>query len=789
MLAVGAWWLAGCGEQDLYKPPVSPYEIVGTLPLPSEPQDVALLGQRAYLAGGEAGLLVVDVSDPANPQLLTMLDTKKFAESIRVATVPYAQGFMDVAFVVEGTEGITTYNVTNPDSAYSFEQGTTAVDGNGLFIEIPEDPTEPFIVYLAENWKGLRIFESDPNIPGLLRYNGVFSYTRGYAKAVAVKEGFAYVADNEMGVAVLDVRQRVLGLVRVVSATDTEGKAQGIDVAGSYAYVADGKAGLAVLEIHEGDPPIPVGRLELPGDSRDIVVREGVAFIAAEDGGVHIVDVSDPAHPVLLGTNVTSYAVGVDVGEEGLVAVADRYDGLVLLAGPHRFPDHTPPASVGDLAATPEDSTSVRLTWTAPGDDLYRGQAASYDIRYALAPIEEATWPSATAVEGEPDPLPAGNPQSFVVTGLSPETHYYFALKTLDEAGNVSHLSNVTEATTPRGNVPPALTDLSVTPEVGEPGTTFTFRVTYTDGDGDLPSTAEVLIRGEAHPMELESGEVETGAVYAYSTTLDRGSYDYAFRFDDGHGHLVVTRIVQGPWVGTIFQMGSPPDEPGRDTDETLHTVVLTRNFWISDHEVTQEEYEAVMGTNPSRIKDPQRPVENVTWFDAIAYCNARSLQEGLEPAYEIDGETVTWNPDADGYRLPTEAEWEYACRAGTQTAFSGGPITEEYCGLDPVLDALGWYCGNAEDTTHPVKQKQPNAMGLYDMHGNVWEWCWDRYTEDLGAEVAVDPQGPTTGAQRVIRGGSWYYYARECRSASRAPYWPNSGDDIVGFRVARTLP
>jgi formylglycine-generating enzyme required for sulfatase activity len=330
-----------------------------------------------------------------------------------------------------------------------------------------------------------------------------------------------------------------------------------------------------------------------------------------------------------------------------------------------------------------------------------------------------------------------------------------------------------------------------VTPEAGLVGTTFTFEVTYEDGDGDAPSETRVLVGGTPYDMALVSGDYESGALFRVAVELPVGAYDHVFSFRDGHTPVVTTPPAAGPAVGRLlFVMGSPEDEPGRDPDETRHTVVFTRRFWIEDHEVTQDGYEAVMKTNPSRFVGANRPVERVTWLDAILYCNARSTAEGYQEAYSILGTAVTWNKDANGYRLPTEAEWEAACRAGTETAFAGGAITEQGCGIDPVLDVAGWYCGNALGATHAVKGKQPNAWDppLYDMHGNVWEWCWDFYRADLGSAIAVDPEGSPGGSQRVIRGGSWYYFARDCRSASRAPYWPNSADDIVGFRVARTL-
>jgi formylglycine-generating enzyme required for sulfatase activity len=780
--------LAGCGEQDLYKPPDSPYDVVGRLSLPSNTEDVAILGSTAVVACGQAGLVVVDVSTPNRPLFVDLINTEKYAEAVKIAAVPHADRTLDIAFVVEGTEGITTYDFTDPDSLLSFGQGTTAVDGNGLFIEVPEDPTEPFVVYLAENWKGLRIFESVPGVPGLLQYNGVFSSTRGYAKSVSVRDGFAYVADDEMGLAVLDVRVRVLGSVKVLSACDSPGNARGIDIEGDHAFIADGPQGLVVMRIDGAAEPVPVGQLMLPGYCRAIVVRDQRAFIAAQDGGIHIVDVSSPSAPVLLGTVVTSYAVGVATSKNGVVAVADRDEGLIVLGGGGAFRDAIPPGAVPDLVATPLQATAVRLQWRAPGDDRFYGTASLYDIRYASEAITEESWDLATACEGEPTPEPSGTSQTFVVAGLVPATEYFFALRTADAASNWSVISNSPSALTPEGNVAPTLSDPVVQPAAGSPLTLFTFEVVYTDGDGDEPTEAAVHIDGTPHAMTYVTGAIPDGALYRYETTLASGQYEHSFAFNDGHHPTVTTPVAQGPLVGEVFTMGSPAGEPGRDVDEVQHLVLLSREVAFSDHEVTQAEYDSIMGANPSRFVDPDRPVENVTWHDAIAYCNGRSSRDGYTPAYLVNGPDVTWDPDADGYRLPTEAEWEWACRAGSATAFANGPITEETCTLDPVLDAIGWYCGNAGSATHLVKGKAANAWNLYDMHGNVWEWCWDWYVADLGDDAVADPSGPASGSQRVIRGGSWYYFARDCRSASRAPYWPNSKDDIVGFRVVRTI-
>jgi formylglycine-generating enzyme required for sulfatase activity len=168
--------------------------------------------------------------------------------------------------------------------------------------------------------------------------------------------------------------------------------------------------------------------------------------------------------------------------------------------------------------------------------------------------------------------------------------------------------------------------------------------------------------------------------------------------------------------------------------------------------------------------------VECVSWYDAIEYCNKRSQREGLTPAYTINGTNVTWNRSANGYRLPTEAEWEYACRAGTTTAYNTGAS---------ITDNMGWYRENSGDTTHPVGQKPANAWGLYDMHGNVREWCWDWYG-DYSDEAQTDPMGAPSGSDRVPRGGSWYNSAQYVRSASRNYYSLSDRDYGLGFRVAR---
>ena len=248
------------------------------------------------------------------------------------------------------------------------------------------------------------------------------------------------------------------------------------------------------------------------------------------------------------------------------------------------------------------------------------------------------------------------------------------------------------------------------------------------------------------------------------------------------------------------FLMGSPEDEPGRFSDETQHPVTLTRPFYLSNHLVTQKEWLATLGWNDSRFTgDLNRPVENVSWFDCIEYCNALSVLDRLVPAYTVSDRRyerdhliyadVTWDAEANGYRLPTDAEWEYACRAGTTTAFYNGEIsvhgTSTRCIEDYGLNDISWYCANSGGQTHPVRTKPANDWGLYDMAGNVMEWCWDWFA-DLTAEPAVDPTGPADGTMRLWRGGGWNYDARHCRSAQRGKDRPEGYWSNLGVRVCR---
>jgi formylglycine-generating enzyme required for sulfatase activity len=292
-----------------------------------------------------------------------------------------------------------------------------------------------------------------------------------------------------------------------------------------------------------------------------------------------------------------------------------------------------------------------------------------------------------------------------------------------------------------------------------------------------------------------------TGSVYAVQYTLDLAqtnswtslafvqlpATNYLFIDTTGpaKGNRFYRALPQAAPTNMVFippnafLLGSPTNEIGHAADEGPQmAVTITHGFWMGKFEATQGEYLAVIGSNPSGFPgDLNRPVENVSWLDATNYCarlTQRELAAGRIPA-------------GSQYRLPTEAEWEYAARAGTSTRFSYGD--------DPNLTGLSnyaWYAVNSGNTTHPVGQKAPNRWGLYDMEGNVLEWCLDWYGPYPG-EFATDPQGPASNATgvKVIRGGAWDGFESDCRSAHRGTEGvsPFITDFILGFRIVLAAP
>ncbi len=285
--------------------------------------------------------------------------------------------------------------------------------------------------------------------------------------------------------------------------------------------------------------------------------------------------------------------------------------------------------------------------------------------------------------------------------------------------------------------------------------------------DTDEHSLGEVGLTRELEIEEMDERATTTSALAVHDGLIGGG---LVF-----HGSVVMVTVDPGE-----FWMGSADDEKGRYADETRHRVRLGRSFLVATTPVTQALYAEVAGDEPGAFVGAQLPVESVSWYDAVRFCNALSERENLEPAYRIDGTDVSRIRRALGFRLPTEAEWEYAARAGQEGAFSGSTTPGD----------VGWYWTNAGGCTQPVGKLRPNSLGLYDMTGNVWEWVWDVYGSYPGGGVTVDPTGPESGTLRVGRGGSWRDMERDVRVACRRCQTP-PGDTspTLGFRLARSLP
>jgi formylglycine-generating enzyme required for sulfatase activity len=229
--------------------------------------------------------------------------------------------------------------------------------------------------------------------------------------------------------------------------------------------------------------------------------------------------------------------------------------------------------------------------------------------------------------------------------------------------------------------------------------------------------------------------------------------------------------------AGGTFWMGSR--EGAYAANEKTHEVTV-KQFYISETEITQEVWVSVMGSNPSQFPGADRPVDNISWFDAVQFCNALSEWERLTPVYTITGDQVAWNPGADGYRLPTEAEWEYAARGGASAGSE--PLTRVYYAGGENADEIGWYDKNSGRASKPVKSKASNALGLYDMSGNVWEWVWDCYAP-YPCNPMAEPEGRVS---RVLRGGAWFTPVNLLRVTYRFWNVPAFKANTVGFRIAR---
>jgi formylglycine-generating enzyme required for sulfatase activity len=290
----------------------------------------------------------------------------------------------------------------------------------------------------------------------------------------------------------------------------------------------------------------------------------------------------------------------------------------------------------------------------------------------------------------------------------------------------------------------------------------------YLDGTPQVPvpagGTARIAdLEAGSHSLEMryENGKHEELSVTVEKDRTVQAAFSYMEMPPPPEGFVLVE-------TGT-FQMGSTD---GEVDEKPVHRVTISRYFYMSQYEVTQKQWREVMGTSPSYFTGDDLPVEQVSWYEAVEYCNRLSLKEGLTPCYSGSGDRIRCDFSANGYRLPTEAEWEYAARGGNRSqgyAYSGSN----------EAGGVGWYYENSGNRTHPVGRARPNELGLYDMSGNVWEWCWDWYADYNSS--------PILGSNRVLRGGSWRNSAGYLRAAYRKYDTPSSRGNYLGFRLVRT--
>ena len=445
--------------------------------------------------------------------------------------------------------------------------------------------------------------------------------------------------------------------------------------------------------------------------------------------------------------------------------------GMVVLALMVSCPDSGRVELGAVSALSPADGASTTDTtptfsWNAVPD------AAGYELQLAdsQAGVEAAPTQSVTDTSYTPS------------SALANEQTHYWRVRAVDGDDQKGDWSEIHSLAVSFG----AVNGLSPGDGASTTDTTPTFSWNAVPGAAGY----EIRIADSETELDKETPRPVTGTTYTPTEALTYYQFHYwQVRAKDAEGQYGAWSAAQSLGVvpqgsvhvaGGTFQMGSTDSDA--DADESPVHSVTVDSFYMAETEVTFDQYDAyctaagISKPDDSGWGRGSRPVTNVTWDDAVKYCNWLSEQEGLIPAYDINGTSVSWNQNAKGYRLPTEAEWEYAARGGAQSK------GYKYSGSNDV-DEVGWYSVNSGLKSNPVKGKKANELGLYDMSGNVWEWCWD-WPGEYSANAQTNPAGPSNGGLfRVVRGGSWGHAASSLRSAERRDYGSNYGYSYIGFR------
>ena len=436
-----------------------------------------------------------------------------------------------------------------------------------------------------------------------------------------------------------------------------------------------------------------------------------------------------------------------------------------------------------------------------------------------VAAITPSAYAGATQVLSESTAgLVAANYNKFAVTQPSGATNIWKVTSTGYLAEAVSGGGAIT-IHTPEGDLNLAAS----ADEITTSSTDTTVTISATDAAGtDITASADVVWNGVTVYYGADEIDTATGNSYKFLKAFPKGTYrlnvSVTYKGTTYSDSFTVRKTVNAyAAVPADFKKITAGNfKRAASSGATPFTVTISNDFYMCEHEVTQSEYAAVMGSNPSSFSGGNLPVENVNWYQAIAYCNKRSVADGLTPCYSVSGVTdwealafasiptsddsdwnaASYNPSADGYRLPTEAEWEYAA-LGTykgnanwngygSSADASAIVFSGYNGSNSV-DSYAWY-GDSSGNTHAVKGKSANSNGLYDMSGNVWEWCWD-WNGDYASANVTDPTGASTGSSRVNRGGGWFDVVDCCSVACQGGYSPYDHHYSLGFRVVRNAP